>query len=254
MRKGKLFGVIVAAFIASATLSATPVQAIWGGRQAELQDAPGIVSVHTIKGGCAGVLVWPSWALTAKHCFNAYEDKPNVRGGTLSENRKGKSVDGDRVYRHSDADLALVHLESPLEGIATAELPTSQSQVEAGTIITAAGWGYIDSARSKFPQVLQATTFPACDPGLYFDTVQGSTRHPNLIVGLGENTGVMRGDSGGPMYVNGKLVAITKGGKSWSELETGNKTDRESDTRFSVGVRVAPYAEWILDVVANHND
>jgi len=71
--------------------------------------AYGLVTVSWNGSGCSGVVYKNAWVLTAAHCFNFTAPTSGVSVGY-----NGQGFASDRVRLVSTADLALVHLTTPL--------------------------------------------------------------------------------------------------------------------------------------------
>ncbi|WP_303324814.1 hypothetical protein, partial [Actinomyces radicidentis] len=103
---------------------ATPAQAATGG---EVTDDPGVVALLDAQGEhrCSAVLVAKDWAL-------AWSDSTRCAAtGAVATNGRTASVDDHRYFQQRDgvihtdpskSQAMLVHLDHPLEGVATARL------------------------------------------------------------------------------------------------------------------------------------
>ncbi|GAB1543417.1 hypothetical protein NUACC21_60910 [Scytonema sp. NUACC21] len=90
------------------------------------------------------------------------------------------------------------------------------------------------------------------DNGLTVNDAFGYFGFPNLGLGLNE-VNTARGDSGGPIFINGLIAGVTSFGLSSSSFGISSDIDSEVNSsfgEFSFDTRVSYYASYIDDVLA----
>lgn len=165
----------------------------------------------TVKiGACSGTLVAPSVVITAAHCHNSASF---VTAGDLGVSVWDRIVHPDYVGGWQN-DIEILILEH--------ELPGPYATIGAPRVGSAVVSGYGVDENGNGDELRIGET--------YIDTV---TQTMALTDGSGSDS--CYGDSGGPIYQNGRLVAVTSHGRfSSSSCGAG-----------SVNVTPDAFADWI---------
>jgi len=189
---------------------------------------------------CTGTLIGCRTFLTANHCV--HDDRRPGQYHVYFQ--VGGIYDVDSIsperpnYRFPEADLAVLKLKTPVEGVAPVAINTAA--VEYGTIGTIVGFGRSGGTRKDYGIKRAGTVVTAkCDRPektlLCWDF--NSPGDP----GTGSNT--CNADSGGPLFVDDGsgsllLAGVTSGGTKANCLE--------GDHSYDVDVR--QYAAWIAEM------
>ncbi|MFG1795155.1 S1 family peptidase [Nocardia sp. NPDC049149] len=226
-----LAAVLAAAVVGLGLPGAAPAQAVVGGQPADATAYPWLVAIGTPllplrPSGqiCAGTLIAPDQVLTAAHCAVFTGRVPAALRVTFDRTdlrtTDGTSVRVTGVRVHPDFritmfetdlafhnDLAVLTLEHPVQR-PTVQIGTAHG--DSGTIL---GWGATSDEDWANP-LLHAATIP-----LNSDcTAYGDSFDPREALCAGSTqSDSNQFDSGGPLLVDGKLVALTSWGKGATE-------------------------------------
>jgi Secreted trypsin-like serine protease len=157
--------------------------------------------------GCTGEAISSQWILTAQHCIDGTQWMDVYFSNSVTS--PGTPVAADQVAGSSHGDVALVHLSSTksLSGYA----PLASSYTPAGG--TGVIWGYGLTAGGAQPTHLNKATVNIV--GSSTDAYGGNAIHVR-----GSDGASNHGDSGGPLFVGGKVVGV---------CSTGDVADPGSD-------------------------
>ncbi|MFI9502977.1 S1 family peptidase [Nocardia sp. NPDC052566] len=231
MKLGRCGAAILAgALLCIGVPAAIPASAVVGGQAAEAASYPWLAAIGTPlfltrPSGqfCAGVLIAPDQVVTAAHCVELARIAPAALSVTFGRSdlrsTDGTSVrvknirvhpdfrestfEGEPVYHN---DLAVLTLDRAQSG------PVLEIGPPQGDSATILGWGATgtdDSGNTR----LNAATVPLASNETCA-TAYGPSFDPNTMLCAGSTVAdTAEYDSGGPLLVNGRVVALTSWGK-----------------------------------------
>ena len=201
--------VISAGVFVAAPASALPASTeIVGGEKApatswavQLEASGGSIPSGYVS-NCTGEQITASWILTARHCIDGI-GAMNVYHSNSTTNR-GAAVAVDRVSAAPAGDVALVHLR-------TAYTLSSYAQLDLTATAKSSGTGTIEGYGLRANAVQSDALYRASVSlsGASTDAYSGRAQHVTGVTGASNH-----GDSGGPLLVGGKVVAVCSTGDS----------------------------------------
>jgi hypothetical protein len=232
-----LLGVAIAAAVLAAAVSAF---AIIGGETAKRDDWPWIAQVR-LDGSfqCGGALVEREWVLTAGHCLADGETGTYSAGrlmavvGRHARDSEGEVLPIDEVVRHpawedesSVHDVALLHL-ARIARVEAARLadPAVMDRWRPGSLVYLAGWGSTRDvvaftqaetrrkARANLAGELQSARPKLRDADWCAANADVRFSPATSLCTYGGKGSPCKGDSGGPLFVDGEdVIGVVSGG------------------------------------------
>merc|ERR1712200_219411 len=231
---------------------------IVGGSNTEVGEFPWQVSVRNFLGGishfCGGTVIDPSWILTAAHCLDGltpiqYEIVAGIHNVHIpSIHEQIRRV--DKGFMHPDYnwddkefDIGLIKLNSPLHITDFVQsINLTRSDVPAGTICTATGWGITVEDGTFLAETLQKVDVPVVSDDDCFKIYAYLMRDDMLCAGE-EGKDSCSGDSGGPLVCSTAEDGLSVAGvTSW-----GQGCGRRG--KPGVYTEVSYFRDWILQTI-----
>lgn len=185
---------------------------------------------------CSGVMISPSWALTARHCvddINILGDIDTITPITPGIHRNEGNYMGE-VYRAPSGDLALININGVHKGT-IAQLPTQEYPLGTAAQSVGFGGGGVNIRTAESVNMI-LTDIYSVRSGKFHHGV-GRSHYLLFDYDSAETGRIHKGDSG-PIFIGDEVVGIMSHG-------TINKNDGSFDDES--GADVFASLEWILD-------
>ena len=223
---------ILAATLAGAVgfFGAATATALTNGTDVATTDAAaqGVVQVAS----CTGTVVASQWVLTAQHCVEVPDVQRTVYTGATREQQHHAENQyvADYAVWAPHGDVALVHV--------TTAFPEKMIQnirrdaVEFGATGSVYGWGAGTEETLQFAQAAVGRTTRGIRPG----TNEGA--HDAFVVQYLGEAKAGRGDSGGPLFIDGEVAGVT------------SFKARQGGGRYSLFASLHGLGDWIAQTTA----
>ncbi|MFF3518833.1 trypsin-like serine protease [Streptomyces sp. NPDC002573] len=230
-------GLIAAASLAAAALSATPATAVSG------PQAPAATAAATARldiggqRGCSATLVAPQWLLTAASCFTDIPGGPLAPGAPKLKTTAAIGGTAQQVVNlapRADRDVVMAELAKPVTGITP--IPVAGTAPGVGDEVQAAGYGRTHD--EWVPDQVHAVAF----------TVQNVGATTVDLAAKADGAAVCKGDTGGPALTttDGRTTVAGVNSRSWQGGCRG--TDASESRTGAMAARVDDLSGWVQQV------
>ncbi|WIM68235.1 trypsin-like serine protease [Corynebacterium breve] len=179
---------------------------------------------------CTGTMVADRWAITARHCIDGLSDTSGIL--TLGNDGSESDYEFDGAVPAPHGDFALLHTTEPIN---TSGYPQLSDDVPSQGSGTTYGWSSSGmGGEGTLPQA-EFTIDEVADFSLY----DGDS---TLLTTLKNNATSQPGDSGGPLFVDGKIAGVA------SVALGGGNEESSNSVAYSP---VASQAEWARELISN---
>ncbi|WP_454973118.1 S1 family peptidase [Corynebacterium propinquum] len=184
---------------ASGVLGTATAGALINGTDVAPEDdtAAGVVQVAS----CTGIVVDSHWVLTAQHCVEVPDLQRSVYVGTTREqqHREENKYTSDYAVWAPHGDVALVHVTDTLPQHLIRKV--RRAPVSFGDQGRVYGWGAGTAETLQYARAAVGKTTSGIRP-------QG-TQHDAFLVQYLDEAQPGRGDSGGPLFIDGEVAGVT---------------------------------------------
>lgn len=247
---------ITSACLAGLVALATPAHAVMLGKVAHDPDGTrsSVVRVESSAGElCSGALIAPDLVLTAAHCLT---ELATYRVVGVDRGFRPRQVRAIAAAIHPDfipgttprtqpgVDLAILKLARPLGPDFIPLNPRMADRVGAGDTVRLAGFGIVAEGQKHTARTLRETSLVSLGPMQVMNRVVVVADRQRLAETTG--AGACRGDSGGPILVEGRTGYQLAGIVSWS---SGAARAREATAcgGLTAVTPVAEHVRWIVE-------
>lgn len=173
---------------------------------------------------CSATKIAPNWILTAEHCV-ASSATYTFRAGSLDQTSGGQMVTASQIIKHPSADLALARVSPAMSG----PFAPLQASVSTNQTVQLYGWG---ATCTNQPEInCQSRYLKVANTRV--TTTNGKDYRGGVAISVTRVDGIAAGgDSGGPMFANGRQVGVAS---------TSDRSTRSNYTSINHG----PYRSWI---------
>ncbi|KAG7197997.1 hypothetical protein KM043_016222 [Ampulex compressa] len=226
---------------------------IVNGEDAAPGEIPYQVSLQVIRTGqhfCGGAILNKDYVITAAHCVS--DIKPEdimIIAGTVNlqlphSAHLVKTVQIHERYDLYDSlvnDIALIKVEQPFiisDVLSTVTLPTPEDVLNTDDVGTVSGFGRLKVNERGGSKLLQRVNIRIADQDYcrrMYEPLTVTVYSTQFCANdRWQNKGSCKGDSGGPLIVNGKLAGLVSWAKDCALLDYP-----------TVYTRVSAYLDWI---------
>lgn len=173
---------------------------------------------------CSATKIAPTWILTAEHCVSS-SGTYTFRAGSLDQTSGGQLVTGTQIIKHPSADLALVRVGSTMS---SPFAPLGQT-VSTGQTVQIYGWGATCTGQPEIN--CQSRYLKVADTRV--TSTNARDYRGGVAIRVSRVNGIAAGgDSGGPMFANGRQIGVA------------STSDRSSVSNYT-SINNTSYRNWI---------
>lgn len=186
----------------------------------------------SLEGDCTGTAIAPQWVVTARHCVDG---QPKAGGSVrIGQGDEQRRVAVDRWETAPAGDVALLHT---VEDMGLTHYPEVDDQIRDSGEVTTYGWSPAGSgSTTKLPTAKGKIT------GTNELAVNGAKQA--LSVELQNGARSQAGDSGGPLFYEGKVTGVFTAGLYLNEGD--EELASHTNTSFAT---LADQRDWIMKTI-----
>lgn len=183
-------------------------------------------------GDCTGTAIAPQWVLTARHCVDSV---PKAGGSVrIGQGEDQRRVAVDRWEKAPAGDVALLHT---VEDMGLKSYPEVDDQIRSSGEVTVYGWSPAGSGgTTKLPTAKGKIT------GTNEFAINGAKQ--SLSVEMQNGAKGQPGDSGSPLFYEGKVTGVFTAGLYLNEGD--ENLEAHTNTSYAT---VADQRDWIMKTI-----